>query len=75
MFILYCIIYTNREPPTGKKRSLSSLLFKNLHPVRIFFDPRDKGFLDLIALAACHAEDEFIQRGSAQDVDVVTCHC
>lgn len=47
------------------------LLFENLHPVGILLDPRDKSLFDVVALAACDAEDEVVEAGAAEDVDVV----
>lgn len=47
-------------------------LFENLNIIRILFNPRDKGLLNLIAMATSNSEHEFIQRCPAEDINMVT---
>jgi hypothetical protein len=48
-----------------------SRIFVNLHSLGILLNLRDVVVFNLIASAARDAEDEFVERGAAEDVDVV----
>lgn len=53
-------------------RSLIYSFFMNLDPVCIFADPRDVSLFDVVAMSTGDAKNEFVEGGSAEDVDVVT---
>ena len=64
-------IHKKRGENIGGIKSIYVLLFEDRHPVCILFNSRDEGFFDFVAVAACDAEDEFVEGGSAEDVNVI----
>lgn len=70
----------DREPTTRKNiprvgirqgRDGERRLLGNLDSIRILFYPGYEILLDFIAVTARHAKNEIIQRGSAEDIDMI----
>lgn len=65
------IFHKKQEGNRGGIKSIHLLLFEDLHPICVLFDFRDEGFFNFVAVTTCYAEDEFVEGGSTEDVNVV----